>query len=169
VSPATRRWSAVGATLAGSLAGWLLIQPPVPVVFALQSAALLLVVLVAMHYYRDRDHPSGHHRIDEHLVVFVGVLLSAGAIALGHEQLFAAPTFDTADIRLTDGITVEGGYITTTDTAVLLITRRSGDCPTITALRRDRIEQARIGPTSIEVEVEDSEFCTRTLDGRDFP
>jgi hypothetical protein len=116
-----------------------------------------------------RNLPDDHDRINERLIVFVSVLVSAGVIALGYEQLFADATFDTADIRLTEGVTVEGVYITTTDTAVLLITRRTGDCPTITAVRRDRIEQVRIGPSRLELGIPDRELCTRTVDWRDFP
>jgi hypothetical protein len=157
-----RREVAVVTIVAASVLGGLLIQPAVPFVFVLQSAALLLAVVAAIHLYRDR--PPDHHRIDERLIVFVAVLVSAGAIALVHEQFFADATFDTADIRLTEGVTVEGGYVTTTDTAVLLITSRIGGCPTITAVRRDRIEQVRIGPGKLQVEMPDRQPCTRTVD-----
>jgi hypothetical protein len=160
------RWALV-ATVGGSVVGGLLLEPAEPLVFILQSAALFVIVVVAIGVF---DHlPPEHHRFDERVVVFVSVIVSAGVIALGYEQLFADPTFDAADIRLTEGATVEGGYITTTDTAVLLITRASHDCPAITAVRRDRIEQARIGPTKLEVRGDDPEFCTRTQDWRDFP
>jgi hypothetical protein len=139
-----------------------LLDPPVPIVFALQSGALLVIVLIVMGVYPGRH--SDHHRLDERVIVFASVLVSAGVIALAYEQLFAAPTFDAADIRLADGGSVDGGYITTTDTAVLLITRDSHDCATITAVRRDRIERVLIGPSKLKVAAHDREFCTRTQD-----
>jgi hypothetical protein len=163
--PAKRFWAAMLAIFAASLVGGLLIQPPAPLVFILQCAALLGIVLVALAVYRDR--PRDHHRLDERVIVFVLVVVSAGAIALGYEQLFADATFDAADIRLREGATVQGGYVTTTDTAVLLITRHSNDCPAITAVRRDQIEQVSIGPTQVKVSLDDPQFCTRTEEWRD--
>jgi hypothetical protein len=160
------RWALV-ATVGGAIVGGLLLEPAVPLVFILQSAALLVIVVVAIGVFGHL--PPEHHRFDERVVVFVSVLVSAGVIALGYEQLFADPSFDAADIQLAEGGTVKGGYVTTTDTAVLVVTRGSDDCPAITAVRRDRIEHARIGPTKLEVRGEDPEFCTRTQDWRDFP
>jgi hypothetical protein len=165
-SLAAKRTSAAILTIvAATVVGGLLLRPPAPLVFILQSAALLIIVLAAVVVYRHRA--SDHHRFDERAIVFVSVIVTAGAIALAYEQLVADATFEAADIQLSEGTTVQGGYVTTTDTAVVLITRRSNDCPAITAVRRDRIEQVSIGPTEVKVSLDDPEFCTRTHDWLD--
>jgi hypothetical protein len=158
---------AVIAVFSGFAAGLLLLSPPVPLLFALQFFALLIIVVVVIGIYADR--PKDHHRVDERIIVFVSVLVSAGAIALAYEQLRPDADFDAAHIRLKEGATVDGGYITTTDTAVVLITRGSHDCPAITAVRRDQVEQIWIGPTKLQVSVDDSQLCTRTQEWHDFP
>ncbi len=154
---------AVGTIFIGSVAGAFLLSPPILLVFWAQCALLLLIVLFAMLVaYRDPDPKQ--HRVPERLFVFVGVLITAGAVALGYEQLFAGASFDAADVRLQQGETVRGAYITTTDTAVLLVTRGSRGCPAITALRRDQIEQVRIRPAKLEVSSEEPGTCAGTAD-----
>jgi hypothetical protein len=157
---AKRTGAAIVAIIAGIVVGVLLLHPPEPGVFILQGVALLAIVVVSLRVYGHRG--SDHHRLDERVIVFVSVIVIAGAIALGYEQLFADATFDAADVQLRDGASVEGGYITTTDTAVLLITPGGDFCPAITAVRRDQIEQVSLGPTEREIRVDDSRFCGRT-------
>ena len=111
---------------------------------------MIVSVFIGVH----ADSSADQHHWDQRVIVFSCVLVFAGAIALFHEQLFADPAFNAAHIEFAAGtVDVDGGYITTTETAVLLVTRFKNDCPTITAVRRDRIRQITIGPASVNVPV----------------
>ncbi len=157
-----RTGAAVGSVAASTVFGIVLLQPPEKRVFVVQSVALFLVVLAAIGH--SNRHPSHHHRLDERVAVFTLVLVLAGAIALVYEQRFAPTVFDDAQVRLRDSTDpVQGGYITTTDTAVLLITH--GDhkgvaCPMITAVRRDQIQRVWVGPGKLKVVK--SEACAQS-------
>lgn len=166
---AGRTRSAVVVTVVGAVLAGLILQPEVWPLFVFQSTALLVIVLGAIRVYAHR--PLDHHRWDERVIVFVLVIVGTGASALCYERLFGDAVFDVAHIQFKDGPTVglEGGYVTTTETSVVLITRVTRarhDCPAVTAVRRDQIERIWIGPTELEVR---GTACGADVDWPDLP
>jgi hypothetical protein len=104
-------------------------------------------------------HRSGRHGLDEQVAVFLSVLISAGLVALLLVRERDAE-FDRADILLDDGSRLAGAYVTTTDEAAVLISRNRYNCPSISAVPRDRIARIWIGPDTIKFGNQ-AEHCVR--------
>ena len=74
------------------------------------------------------------------------------------------PSFDEARITIRDQSVVTGGYITSTDNAVVLTTR----CEVIEAVPRDRIERISVGPGEVKGPTADDASSSR-LDSSEDP
>jgi hypothetical protein len=172
-SPATKdfwrlAW-AVGALAIGTVLGLLILRPPEGL-FLAQCGVVVLVVpatfmmLGRAHAHRHGDAslgrrgwrgqhailgrpPAFRHRLDERVVVFLAVLISAGVIALVVAATDETSAFDTAFVELSQGEPVEGAYVTTTSDAAILITwGKATGCPAIGAVPRNQITRIWIGP-----------------------
>jgi hypothetical protein len=77
------------------------------------------------------------------------VLVSVGAVGVAAERI--GPTgFDTATITVTGGAeAVAGGYVTSTDYAVLVMPT-TADCPMIKAVPRDQIVRIEVSDTDAD-------------------
>jgi hypothetical protein len=147
-------------------AGIIIIRPTAEIreTVVLQVLVAAVVIPITLGVFRSarrrRDqHPadaldeqrnrSRRHGLDEHVVVFLSVLISAGLVALlvVRER---DPEFDRADILLDDGGRLAGAYVTTTDEAAVLISRNRYSCPSISAVPRNRIARIWIGPDTIK-------------------
>ena len=78
----------------------------------------------------------------ERIVIFAAVLVSAGLVAVGAERV-GPTTFSSATLTVTEGDPVKGGYVTTTDYAVLVLPTHAR-CPVIRAVPRDQIERIEV-------------------------
>jgi hypothetical protein len=115
----------------------------------------VVTVRIALAHLPVERHISGRvippvkpHSFRERVTVFLAVLVSVGAVSVAAERI--GPTrFDTASITVTDGEDVDGGYITSTDYAVLVIPT-DARCPMIKAVPRDQIERIEVSDTDAD-------------------
>ena len=118
------------------------LKPPLETL-ALEGLAVVAAVAVAFELLP--DDANTRHGFKERVAIFLAVLVGAGVGAIIAESL-ESPSFDEARITIRDQSVVTGGYITSTDNAVVLTTR----CEVIEAVPRDRIERISVGPGEIE-------------------
>jgi hypothetical protein len=155
---------AAGTVALGTVAGIVLLRPPLVWLFLLQIAAIGCVVTVVALL-----SPGEGTLTHERVVVFLLVLVIAGVFAFAFERL-RTPEFDFAAVGLNDNSWVTGYYVTTTSNAVLLITLGRADdrnaCPAalsrrqVTVLPTDQIGRLWIGPR--DVQVSPHEFCKQS-------
>jgi hypothetical protein len=141
----TNRALRAAAVLAAGVAllAVLLRLPAVQVL--VQGVALIATVLVAIRFFRRRHL---EHGLNEHLFVFLAVLIVSGLTALFVER-FRHAEFSSATVVLKDGGgEVKGGYVTSTEQVVVLVTR-SGSCGIINAVPRALIETIEVGPATV--------------------
>ncbi len=117
-------------------------KPPLETL-ALEGLAVVAAVAVAFELLP--DDADTRHGFKERVAIFLPVLVGAGVGAIIAESL-EAPSFDEARITIRDHSVVTGGYITSTDNAVVLTTR----CEVIEAVPRDRIERISVGPGEVK-------------------
>lgn len=143
VSHGQRKLLAVGTLVVGA-AVVLVIVKPARETFIAECLAIVVAVPTAFHLlYKKRDGAETRHTFDERIVVFLTVLGAAGAGAIVAEAFLRSPSFDEARVAVrTEPQPVVGGYITSTDRAVVLTTR----CDVIEAVPRDLIERITLGP-----------------------
>jgi hypothetical protein len=135
--------------------GYAVLRPP-PLIFVAQVAAVVVTVTIALAHLPVERHISGRvippvapHSFRERVIVFLAVLVSAGAVSVVAERI--GPTrFDVASITVRDSADpVEGGYITSTDYAVLVVPT-DADCPMIKAVPRDQIVRIEVSDTDAD-------------------
>jgi hypothetical protein len=156
--PRTRIALAVAIIAVATLIGLELLRPPLETLFIAQNAATLLIVLTIWALT-----PQRGRRVEERLLVFVLVMLLAGVLAFLFERR-STPVFDFAAVAMkADGEPVAGYYVTTTGSALLLITvpnSRQPACSTavaksdpfrIVAVPADSIDRTLIGPAQRKV------------------
>jgi hypothetical protein len=150
-----RQYLAVLTILLSAPFGYGLLRPP-PLIFAAQVAAVVVTVTIALAHLHVERHISGRvippvapHSFRERVIVFLAVLVSVGAVSVAAERI--GPTrFDAASITVTDSADpVEGGYITSTDYAVLVMPT-DADCPMIKAVPRDQIVRIEVSDTDAD-------------------
>ena len=137
-----RQGLAVVFVLLGLVLVYYVLSPPLETL-ALEGLAVVAAVAVAFELLP--DDADTRHGFKERVAIFLAVLVGAGVGAIIAESL-EAPSFDEARITIRDHSVVTGGYITSTDNAVVLTTR----CEVIEAVPRDRIERISVGPGEIE-------------------
>ena len=111
----TRGPLAVVTLVLGTIVGIVLLRPPLLWLFLIQIVAIVGIVAVVFALGPDEGKGLG-----ERAVVFALVLITAGVLAFGFEQL-RDPKFDFGAIRLKDHSVLAGFYVTSTANAVLLI------------------------------------------------
>jgi uncharacterized membrane protein len=116
---------------------------PPPETLALEGLAVVAAVAIVFELLP--DDADKRHGFQERIAIFLAVLVGAGVGAIIAEN-FQTPTFDEAKVTIRDHGVVTGGYITSTDQAVVLSTR----CEVIEAVPRDRIERISVGPGEVE-------------------
>jgi hypothetical protein len=171
IGPGGRLLLAAGAIVVAAALGLVIFEPSPWWLFITQCAVVLVAVpaaFVILGHVHDRRRgrrggswirgrpPEYWHRLDEIIVLFLAVLISAGVIALIVVGTRDA-TFDTAEVDLREG-QIQGKYVTTTPNAVVLIMKRDHECWGIGAVPRDQIVRILIGPDTDKVEMPDS--CT---------
>ena len=137
-----RQGLAVVFVLLGLVLVYYVLSPPLETL-ALEGLAVVAAVAVAFELLP--DDADTRHGFKERVAIFLAVLVGAGVGAIIAESL-ESPSFDEARITIRDHSVVTGGYITSTDNAVVLTTR----CEVIEAVPRDRIERISVGPGEIE-------------------
>lgn len=141
VSHRKRQLLAVGTLLGGAVAVRVVLKPAWDT-FTAECLAIVIAVPIAFHFMHKKE-PQKRHTFDERLVVFLTVIGAAGAGAIFAEALLGSPSFDEALVSVrTQPQPIAGGYITSTDRAVVLATR----CEVIEAVPRDLIERITLGP-----------------------
>jgi hypothetical protein len=137
-----RQLLAVGTFLAGASFAYLFFDLPIQTLL-IETLAVVIAAVIALHVFEDRRH-SFH----EALIVSLAVLGAAGAGAVIAEsprmaRLWHSATFDQAELTIRgQSPSVTGGYITSTEHAVLLTT----DCGVIEAVPRDLIARITVRP-----------------------
>ena len=106
---------------------------------------LAVVAAVALAFELLPDDVDTRHGFKERVAIFLAVLVGAGVGAVIAESL-ESPSFDEARITTRDRSVVTGGYITSTDNAIVLTTR----CEVVEAVPRDRIERISVGPDEVK-------------------
>ena len=141
----TTRILRAGATLAVGVAVLaLLLRMPVVQVLV-QGCALIATVLLTIRFFQRRPLDNDLH---EHLIVFLAVLIMSGFTALLVER-FRHAEFSSATVVLKDGGgEVKGGYVTSTEQVVVLVTR-TGSCGLINAVPRALIGAIQVGPSTV--------------------
>jgi Na+/proline symporter len=138
-----RQGLAVVTVLLGLVLVYYVLKPPLETL-ALQGLAVVAAVAIAFEFLP--DEAEKRHGFQERVAIFLAVLVGAGVGAIIAES-FETPSFDEAKITIRDDQSVvTGGYITSTDHAVVLSTR----CEVIEAVPRDRIERISVGPGEIK-------------------
>ena len=137
-----RQGLAVVFVLLGLVLVYYVLSPPLETL-ALEGLAVVAAVAVAFELLP--DDADTRHGFKERVAIFLAVLVGAGVGAIIAESL-ESPSFDEARITIRDHSVVTGGYITSTDNAVVLTTR----CEVIEAVPRDRIERISVGPGEIK-------------------
>ena len=135
-----RRHLALATVAISAPIAYLLLRPPAAV-FAAQTVTVAIAVWVALKVLtHDR------HSFQERITVFLAVLVSVGAVGVAAERI--GPTvFYAASITVTgDSRAVEGGYVTSTDYAVLMVPARA-ECPMIEAVPRAQIVRIEVSHT----------------------
>jgi hypothetical protein len=112
----------------------------------IQGAAVVAGVVFTFQVLK--REPERRHRFDERVGVFIAVLVAAGTGALVYERRTDEMTFAAATITLKDGEPVQGGYLTSTDFAVVLVRQDKG-CTVVEAVPRTLIARIRVGPGSV--------------------
>ena len=138
-----RQGLAVVFVVLGLVLVYYVLRPPLETL-ALEGLAVVAAVAVALELLP--DDADTRHGFKERVAIFLAVLVGAGVGAIIAESL-ESPSFDEARITIRDqsGV-VTGGYITSTDNAVVLTTR----CEVIEAVPRDRIERISVGPGEVK-------------------
>ena len=137
-----RQLLALATVVLGLVLVFYVLTPP-PETLALEGLAVVAAVAIAFELLP--DDADKRHGFQERIAIFLAVLVGAGVGAIIAEN-FRTPTFDEAKITIRDHSVVTGGYITSTDQAVVLSTR----CEVIEAVPRDRIERISVGPGEVE-------------------
>jgi Na+/proline symporter len=137
-----RQGLAVVTVVLGLVLVYYVLKPPRETL-VLQGLAVLAAVALAFELLP--DDADTRHGFKERLAIFLAVLVGAGVGAIIAESL-ESPSFDEARITIRDQSVVTGGYITSTDNAVVLTTR----CEVIEAVPRDRIERISVGPGEVK-------------------
>jgi multisubunit Na+/H+ antiporter MnhB subunit len=138
-----RQGLAVVTVLLGLVLVYYVLKPPLETL-ALEGLAVVAAVAIAFEFLP--DEAEKRHGFQERVAIFLAVLVGAGVGAIIAES-FETPSFDEAKITIRDDQSVvTGGYITSTDHAVVLSTR----CEVIEAVPRDRIERISVGPGEIK-------------------
>ena len=137
-----RQGLAVVFVLLGLVLVYYVLSPPLETL-ALEGLAVVAAVAVAFELLP--DDADTRHGFKERVAIFLAVLVGAGVGAIIAESL-ESPSFDEARITIRDHSVVTGGYITSTDNAVVLTTR----CEVIEAVPRDRIERISVGPGEVK-------------------
>ena len=137
-----RQGLAVVFVLLGLVLVYYVLSPPLETL-ALEGLAVVAAVAVAFELLP--DDADTRHGFKERVAIFLAVLVGAGVGAIIAESL-ESPSFDEARITIRDHSVVTGGYITSTDNAVVLTTR----CEVIEAVPRDRIERISVGPGELK-------------------
>ena len=136
-----RQGLAVVFVVLGLVLVYYVLSPPLETL-ALEGLAVVAAVAVAFELLP--DDADTRHGFKERVAIFLAVLVGAGVGAIIAESL-ESPSFDEARITIRDQSVVTGGYITSTDNAVVLTTR----CEVIEAVPRDRIERISVGPSEV--------------------
>ncbi len=137
-----RQGLAVVFVVLGLVLVYYVLRPPLETL-ALEGLAVVAAVAVAFELLP--DDADTRHGFKERVAIFLAVLVGAGVGAIIAESL-ESPSFDEARITIRDQSVVTGGYITSTDNAVVLTTR----CEVIEAVPRDRIERISVGPGEVK-------------------
>jgi Na+/proline symporter len=137
-----RQLLAVVSVVLGLVLVYYVLRPPRE---TLLLEGLAVVAAVAVAFELLPDDADTRHGFNERVAIFLAVLVGAGVGAIIAESL-ESPSFDEARITIRDQSVVRGGYITSTDNAVVLTTR----CEVIEAVPRDRIERISVGPGEIK-------------------
>jgi hypothetical protein len=137
-----RQGLAVVTVVLGLVLVYYVLRPPLETL-ALEGLAVVAAVAIAFELLP--DDADKRHGFGERIAIFLAVLVGAGIGAIVAES-FETPTFDEARITIRDKGAITGGYITSTDHAVVLSTR----CEVIEAVPRDRIERITVGPGEVE-------------------
>lgn len=137
-----RQGLAVITVVVGLVLVYYVLRPPLETL-ALEGLAVVAAVAIAFELLP--DDADKRHGFGERIAIFLAVLVGAGIGAIVAES-FETPTFDEARITIRDKGVITGGYITSTDHAVVLSTR----CEVIEAVPRDRIERISVGPGEVE-------------------
>jgi Na+/proline symporter len=137
-----RQGLAVITVVLGLVLVYYVLRPPLETL-ALEGLAVVAAVAIAFELLP--DDADKRHGFGERIVIFLAVLVGAGVGAIIAES-FETPTFDEARITIREKGVVTGGYITSTDHAVVLSTK----CEVIEAVPRDRIERISVGPGEVE-------------------
>ena len=137
-----RQGLAVVFVVLGLVLVYYVLRPPLETL-ALEGLAVVAAVAVALELLP--DDADTRHGFKERVAIFLAVLVGAGVGAIIAESL-ESPSFDEARITIRDQSVVTGGYITSTDNAVVLTTR----CEVIEAVPRDRIERISVGPGEVK-------------------
>ena len=137
-----RQGLAVVFVVLGLVLVYYVLSPPLETL-ALEGLAVVAAVAVAFELLP--DDADTRHGFKERVAIFLAVLVGAGVGAIIAESL-ESPSFDEARITIRDQSVVTGGYITSTDNAVVLTTR----CEVIEAVPRDRIERISVGPGEVK-------------------
>jgi hypothetical protein len=122
--------------LAGAL--WYVLLDPPFYVFATEVAAVAVVVPLVFEFLK----PEQRHQLDERVIVFLAVLIATAVGAFAAERL-RTPQFDQTVIDYGDSGRVEGGYITSTETAVVVVTGRDR-CRLVQAVPRSLITRIAV-------------------------
>ena len=137
-----RQGLAVITVVLGLVLVYYVLNPPRE---TLALEGLAVVAAVALAFELLPDDADTRHGFKERVALFLAVLVGAGVGAIIAEGL-ESPSFDEARITVRDQSVVTGGYITSTDNAVVLTTR----CEVIEAVPRDRIERISVGPGEVK-------------------
>jgi hypothetical protein len=137
-----RQGLAVVTVVLGLVLVYYVLSPPLE---TLALEGLAVVASVALAFELLPDDADTRHGFKERVAIFLAELVGAGVGAIIAQSL-ESPSFDEARITVRDRSVVTGGYITSTDNAVVLTTR----CEVIEAVPRDRIERISVGPGEVK-------------------
>jgi hypothetical protein len=121
--------------LAAPLGYWLLRPDLLTFLAELVAVASAVAIALAVHHQKRAS-------LRERIVIFAAVLVSAGLIAVGAERI-GQTKLSTATLTVTRATPVKGGYLTSTDYAVLVVPTVAR-CPMIKAVPRDQIVRIEI-------------------------
>jgi hypothetical protein len=139
-----RQGLAACTVIGGMALAYFVLEPPEVTIVA-EGVLVLIAVFVALHFLR--REPEIRHAFRERLVIFLSVLIAAGIGAVVAE-IWRSPAVDNVSIAIKadsspiqdDSIT--GGYITSTDHAIVITTK----CNVIEAVPRTEIVRIAVGP-----------------------
>jgi hypothetical protein len=141
-----RQLLAAGTVIAGIVFASVVLDPPDETIVA-EGIAVTLAVVLALHLLkREPELRQDRHRFSERLVILLSVVVAAGIGAVLAETM-RSPLFHDVSITIQDDHEpVEGGYITSTDYAVVVATK----CNILEAVPRTRIARIVVGPDRFE-------------------